>query len=182
MRAHDLAIAVRPEPGNRAGGMFADKQVVCAVIGHSVALVRRSHDFRYRPVRRPFAANVRRHVREEQMLLCRVPDRPFGEGEACSQLQDRRVDVDQFMEPAVDRGVSHSSPLFRWKCRLSAPRAGSSGEPLPARQRLDCRPRHGRPEPADHLPMLNPRRPVMDRQQEPVIAEQFLDGGLLPAL
>ncbi len=43
-------------------------------------------------------------------MIGRMPDRPFGEGEAGAELADRRVDVDQLLELGAQRGVGHVNP------------------------------------------------------------------------
>ena len=53
------------------------------------------------------ATDVGRHVGEQQILLARVPDRSFGEGEAAGQPVDRRVEIDQVGKLATQRGVTH---------------------------------------------------------------------------
>ena len=78
--------------------MLADDQVEIGVVGHAVAFVGRAAHFRDAPRRVPAAAHVGRHVREQKIVVDRMPDRTLGEGEPGSDLTDRRVRIDQFLE------------------------------------------------------------------------------------
>jgi hypothetical protein len=99
--------------------VFADEEVQLRVVGHPVALVRRAHDLAHARAVEP-AADVARHVGEQQVLLHRVPDRPFGEGEARARLPDGRVLVDQAAERGVEGFVRHSPALTPGTSRAGA--------------------------------------------------------------
>jgi hypothetical protein len=93
--------------------MLTDDEVEIGVIGHAIAFVRRPHDLAGAAARIPAAAHIGRHVREQQIVIARVPDRAFGEGEARPRLPDRRVLVDQFLEVLTDHRVGHGASAIR---------------------------------------------------------------------
>ena len=94
--------------------MLAHDQVQVLVVGHAVALVGRALDLAHAAALVPAPAHVGRHVGEQQVVLDRVPDRPFGEGEAGADLADRGPAVDQLLELALDDDVRHATrPLRR---------------------------------------------------------------------
>ena len=130
MRREHLAPAVGALAHQARGRVLADDQVEVGVIGHAVALVRRPHDLAHAAALVPAAAHVGRHVGEQQIVIDRVPDRPFGEGEAGAELADRRIDVDQMLEFANAA-----------RCGSSADSARSRREPVALRQRLHDRAR-----------------------------------------
>ena len=81
--------------------VLAHDQLEVGVVGHAVAFVGRLHHFAHAAARVVAASHVGRHVREQQILIDRMPDRPLGEREAAGQLLDRRVEIDQLRELAT---------------------------------------------------------------------------------
>ena len=100
VRREHLAVrvlAVGIHTHERARRVLADEQPAVGVEGHTVALVARTGN-NLDAVRVPAPARVARHVREEQELALRVPDRPLGEGEAAAELLHLDVLVDKLSE------------------------------------------------------------------------------------
>jgi hypothetical protein len=87
--------------------MFADDEVEVGVIGHAVALVRRALDLDHAEVRIPAAAHVARHVRKQQEMVNRMPDRPLGEQTVRRHPDGRRVELDQLFELRPQRHMAH---------------------------------------------------------------------------
>ncbi len=123
----DLARPVRALANQRARDVLADEQVQVGVVGHPVALVREVPDLDDRAVRRVLAPHVAGHVREQEVVLRRMPDRPLGEGEAGRELLDLRA----FLHELVDRirlrldaeagfGARHPCPLSSRECRCDS--------------------------------------------------------------
>ena len=162
MAREHLAPSVRGEADDGGGRVLASEEVQPGVVGEAVRLVRRPHHLLDPDTRRPSPAHVRRHVGEEEMVLDRVPDRAFGEGEARGELLDRRVRVDQLAPLGPEDLVRHGRPR-------------SGREPGARRQGRDDRPRHLVEQPADDPPALDLGRPVVDRQQVAGVGEQLLD-------
>src|SRR5258708_9417856 len=55
----------------------------------------------------PAATHVARHVREQQEMINRMPNRPFGELAVRRQLDRRRVQLDQLLEIRPQRNMPH---------------------------------------------------------------------------
>ena len=87
--------------------MLTDDEVEVGVIGHAVAFVRRPLDLNHAPVRVPAATHVARHVREQQEMIDRMPDRPLGEHAVRRHLDGRRVQLDQLLELRPQRHMAH---------------------------------------------------------------------------
>ena len=68
--------------------MFAHQQGQVAVTGHAVALVRRAHHFAQAGAIQP-AAHIAGHVGKQEVVIHRMPDRPFGEHKAAARLPHR---------------------------------------------------------------------------------------------
>ena len=98
MGRENFAPPVWPFAHQRGRRMLADDQVEIGVVGHAVAFVGRPPHFRNASCGVPAAAHVGRHVREQKVVVDRMPDRTLGEGEPGSDLTDRRVRIDQFLE------------------------------------------------------------------------------------
>ena len=107
VRGDHLALAVGALAHQAGGGMLAHDQVQVLIVGHAVALVGGALDLAHAAALVPAPAHVGRHVGEQQVVLDRVPDRPFGEGEAGADLADRGPGVDQLLELALDDDVRH---------------------------------------------------------------------------
>jgi hypothetical protein len=87
--------------------MLADDQVELGVIGHAVAFVRGTLDLGHAAPRIPAPAHVARHVREQEVVIDRMPDRPLRELEPGADLADRRIGIDQRIEFAPQGDVGH---------------------------------------------------------------------------
>ena len=111
MRREHLAPPVRPLAHQARCRVLADDQVQVGVIGHAVVLVRRPPHLAHAAARVPAPPHVGRHVGEQEIMIDRMPDRPFGEGEAGAELADRRIDVDQLLELGAHRAVGHDLSL-----------------------------------------------------------------------
>ena len=85
--------------------MLADDEVEVGVIGHAVALVRRTLDLDDAAVRVPAPPHVARHVGEQQEMIDRMPHRPLGEHAVRRHLDGRRVELDQFLEIRTRREI-----------------------------------------------------------------------------
>ena len=85
--------------------MLADDQVQVLIVGHAVAFVGRTLDLAHAAALIPAPPHIGRHVREQQIVIDRVPDRPLGEGEAGADLADCGPGVDQLLELALDDDV-----------------------------------------------------------------------------
>ena len=110
MRGQDLAPTVRAFADQARGRVLADDEIQLGIEGHAVAFVRRPHDLVHAPPI-PAPAHIARHVREQQMLLLRMPDGPLAELEAAAELADRRPEIDELGELRVDGGVrGHGTP------------------------------------------------------------------------
>ena len=111
VRGEHVAAAVGALADQRRGGVLADDQIEVGVIGHAVAFVRRALDLDDAARGVPATANVGGHVRKQQIVIDRMPDRPLGEGEAGAELADRRIGIDQGFEFGAQRGVGHGRSL-----------------------------------------------------------------------
>src|SRR5258708_12568573 len=60
----------------------------------------------------PAATHVARHVREQQEMINRMPNRPFGELAVRRQLDRRRVQLDQLLEIRPQRNMTHGLPFL----------------------------------------------------------------------
>ena len=107
MRSEHVALPVGALAHQARGGVLAHDEVQLLVVGHAVALVGRALDLAHAAALVPAPAHVGRHVGEQQVVLDRVPDRPFGKREAGPDLADRRPAVDQLLELALDHHVRH---------------------------------------------------------------------------
>jgi hypothetical protein len=94
----DLARPVRALANERARHVLTDQQVQVRVVGHPVALVREVADLDHLAVRGVLAPDVAGHVREQEIVLRRMPDRPFGKREAGRDLLDLRAFVDELVD------------------------------------------------------------------------------------
>ena len=112
MRGDHLAPSIGTLADQGRGGMLADDQVEFGVIGHAVALVRRTLDLDDAAPGVPSPADIARHVGEQQIVMDRMPDRAFREVKTRADLADRRVGVDQGFEFRAQRDVRHRSVLF----------------------------------------------------------------------
>src|SRR5689334_8822355 len=92
--------------------MLADDQIELGVIGHAVAFVRRTLDLDDAAPGIPSPPYIGRHVGEQQMVLDRMPDRPFREFKPCADLADRRTWVAQGFEFLAQRDMRHRSILL----------------------------------------------------------------------
>ena len=81
MRGENLAPTVRPLAHEQRRRVLAYDQVEVGVIGHAVAFVGGALDLGDAVFRIPAAAHVARHVREQEIMVERMPDRPLGERE-----------------------------------------------------------------------------------------------------
>ena len=114
----DLARSVRALLHERARDVLADEQVEVGVVRHPVALVREVPHLDDRAVRRVLAPHVTRHVREEEVMLLRVPDRPLREREAGCHPLDLRSLLDELVDRVRLRfdaeaclGARHRAPF-----------------------------------------------------------------------
>ena len=107
VRGEDLAAAVAALADQRGGRVLAHDEVEVGIVGQAVALVRRPPDLAHAAPGIPAPADVARHVGEQEVVLQRVPDRPFGELEAGADLADRRELVDQVAELRPHHRVRH---------------------------------------------------------------------------
>ncbi len=78
--------------------MLAHDEVEVGVIGHAIAFVGRPADFDDAASGVPPSPHVGWHVREQKIVIDRMPDRPLSEGEPGSQLDHRRIEIDQVRE------------------------------------------------------------------------------------
>ena len=98
VRRHHLAPRIRAFAHQARGGVLAHDQVQVLIVGHAVALVGGALDLAHAAALVPASPHVGRHVREQQIVLDRMPDRSFGERKAGSDLADRRPAVDELLE------------------------------------------------------------------------------------
>ena len=138
----DLARPVRALAHERARHVLADEQVEIGVVGHPVALVREVPDLDDRAVGRVLAPDVAGHVREEQVVLRRVPDRPLREREAGRDPLDLRALLDELVDRVRLRldaeagfGARHRAPFRLRECSVEptlirAPRLGRSDQQI----------------------------------------------------
>ena len=100
--------------------MFADQQIQVGVIGHPVALVGRVHNLANTcPVQPP--PHVAGHVRKQQVMVNRMPDRTFGEGKARPLLPDGGVLVDQIAKTGIEGFMCHGVRLTPGTSHGAAP-------------------------------------------------------------
>ncbi len=92
--------------------MLADDQIKFGVIGHAVAFVRRTLDLDDAALGIPSPAYITGHIRKQQIVMDRMPDRAFRKIEARADLADRRVGVDQGFEFRAQRDMRHRSVLL----------------------------------------------------------------------
>ena len=117
--------------------MLADEQVEVGVVGEPVALVRRAHHVLGADARRVLAPGVAGHVREEEVVLGRVPDRPLGEREPGRDLLDRGALLDELVDRVRLRVDTHvASPFVTMSRRQYRPRAEPRSSRTGARSRL----------------------------------------------
>ncbi len=122
----------------------------------------------------PAAAYVGRHVREQKILVDRVPDRPLGEGEPGADLTDRRIGVDQILEFRPQRRMRH---------RFVLPSVvAQAGNQLRFGSVWSDRAGNGILHPRHDDPAFDPGRTIVHRQNEAGVGEHFLDRALLGAL
>ena len=81
MRSENLAPPVRALAHEQRRRVLADDEVEVGVIGHAVAFVGGPLRLGDAMFRVPAAAHVARHVGEQEIVVERMPDRPFGEHE-----------------------------------------------------------------------------------------------------
>jgi len=67
------------------------------------------------------AAHVARHVRKQQEMINRMPDRPLGEHTTCRHLDSRRVELDQFFELRPQRRMAHCFASSKRQLRIPDP-------------------------------------------------------------
>src|SRR5271166_5470287 len=158
----DLPPAIRLLAHERRRRVLADDEVEVGVVGHAVALVGGSADFRDAARRVPSPPDVARHVGEQQIALERMPDGALGELEPGRDPLDRRVEVDQVREARADGDMCHGrrltlSPPARAASRRWSAR-GTSRARRPLRRRPRCRSSEGPWPPEWRLPP-SPRWP-----------------------
>ena len=112
MRGDHLAPSVGPLADQGRGGVLADDQIELGVIGHAVAFVRRTLDLDDAALGIPSPAHIAGHIRKQQIVMDRMPDRPLREVKTGADLADRRVRVDQGFEFRAQRDMRHRSVLF----------------------------------------------------------------------
>ena len=134
MASQHFTRAIRAEPGDRRRRMLANHQVQFGILGEAVALVRRARHLLDSSCRGPLPAHIGRHVGKQQMLLHRVPKRPFGKGKARTKLLDRRIGIEQVIETRVDGEMGQGGTI---------PPVTLHREPLPLGQALYYRTRAG---------------------------------------
>ena len=105
VRGQHLAPSVRALAHQARGGVLAHDQVQVLIVGHAVALVGGALDLAHAAALVPTSPHVGRHVREQQVMLDRMPDRALGEGEAGAHLADRRPAVDELLELSLHDDV-----------------------------------------------------------------------------
>ena len=140
MRGDHLAPSVGPLADQRRGGVLADDEIELGVVGHAVAFVRRTLDLDDAALGIPSPPHIAGHVREQQIVMDRMPDRPLREVETGADLADRRVGVDQGFEFRAQRDMRHRSVLSALRPGTSCAGAGSE-PPVPAPDRAAGRPR-----------------------------------------
>jgi hypothetical protein len=126
MRGEHLAPSVRPFADERGGGMLADDEVQLRVIGHAVAFVRRTLDLDDAAPRIPAPAHVGGHVGKQEIVIHRMPDRPFREVKTCPDLADRCIGIDQIFESAPQGDMRHRLRPLRPMPGTSCAAAGSA--------------------------------------------------------
>ena len=107
MARENLARPIRPFADEQGRRVLADDEVEVGVVGHAVAFVRRPFDLDHAAVRIPAAAHVAGHVRKQQEMIDRMPDRPLGEDAVRRHLDGRRVELDQLLELRPQRRMAH---------------------------------------------------------------------------
>jgi len=78
--------------------VLADDEVQLRVIRHAVAFVRGALDLDDAAPCIPSPAYIARHIREQKIVIDRMPDRSLGEFEARADLADRRIGINQGFE------------------------------------------------------------------------------------
>ena len=100
--------------------MFAYQQVEVCIIGHAVTLVGRVHDLAHPGPVEP-APHIGGHVRKQEIVFDRVPDRAFGEGKARPRLLDGGVLVDQVAKGGIEGFMCHGIILKPGTSRAAVP-------------------------------------------------------------
>ena len=108
MARENLARSVRLLADEQGRRVLANDEVEIGVIGHAVAFVGRPLDLDDASVRVPAATHVARHVRKQQEMINRMPDRTFGEYAVGRHLHRRRVQLDQLPELQPQRHMNSS--------------------------------------------------------------------------
>src|SRR6266404_5269076 len=111
VRGEHVATPVGALADQRRRGVLADDQIEVGVIGHAIAFVRGALDLDDAARGVPAPANIGGHVRKQEIVTDRMPDRSFGEGEAGAELADGCIRVDQVLEFGSQRGVGHGRSL-----------------------------------------------------------------------
>ncbi len=144
MRGNHLAPSVGPLADQGRGSVLADNEIELGVIGHAVAFVRRTLGLDDATLGIPSPAHIAGHIREQQIVMDRMPDRPLREVKTGAYLADRRVRVDQGFEFRAQRDMRHRSVLSAFRPGTSCAGAGSGPRgqvPDRAAGRPPCRPR-----------------------------------------
>src|SRR5262245_27838902 len=103
----DGAVMLRPR--HPAGGMLASEHPAAAVIGVAVRLVGRLAERLDAARCAPAAQMVAGDIAEGEVLLARMPDRPFGENEARTQSLKRGVVANGLTKAVVMDFHSHAA-------------------------------------------------------------------------
>src|SRR4051794_36549904 len=93
-----LAPSVWPLADQRRCLVLANDQIKFGVIGHAVAFVRGTLDLGDAAPRIPAPPHVAWHVREQQIMIDRMPDRSLRKVKTGADLRDRRIRIDQGLE------------------------------------------------------------------------------------
>src|SRR5882672_10002184 len=120
--------------------MLANDQVEFGVIGHAVAFVRRTLDLDDAALGIPSPPHIAGHIRKQEIVMDRMPDRALREFKTGADLADRRVGIDQGFEFRAQRDMRHRSVLSALRPGTSCAGAGSE-PPGPAPDRAAGRPR-----------------------------------------
>src|SRR5882672_11171116 len=105
--------------------MLANDQVEFGVIGHAVAFVRRTLDLDDATLGIPSPPHIAGHVRKQEIVMDRMPDRALSKIEACPDLADGRIGVDQGFKFRAQCDMRHRSVLSALRPGTSCAGAGS---------------------------------------------------------